>query len=310
MFFLKSKAIVLTSVYAVLTFLVSCATPQAGEPAVKTINGIQQPVLTKPNLPAVEEPKPIVKLAPAANTAPKVTAPAVIVYDPRTGRVLYEKNARQRRAVASTQKLLTALLALEHGIEKTVTVPKEATSVVPSKLYLVPGTQYRVSSLVEAMLVKSGNDVAYTIGHGVAGSNAAFIQMMNARARELGMFNSNFKNAHGLTVAGQYSTAYDIALLGAAAYRYDYVRQVAKKKETIFTYAGGRQKTLYNTNKLLGKVPFCDGLKTGTTRASGNCLVSSATVNGESRIVVVLGATSRENLWKDSEALLRWSVEN
>jgi len=195
-------------------------------------------------------------------------------------------------------------------LSKSVTVPSAATSLEPSKLYLSAGTSYTLSNLVEAMLIKSGNDVAYTVGHGVAGSNDAFIQLMNTRAKQLGMYNSNFKNAHGLTVSGQYSTAYDIALLSAAAYRHDFIKQCASKKEATFTYSDGRTKTLYNTNQLLGRVSFCDGLKTGTTRASGKCLVSSGTFNGKPRIVVVLGAATKDALWKDSEILLRWGMEN
>jgi len=301
MLFLHARAVFLTCLYLVSSFLLSCTVPSAKEPTV--INGIQQPVIVK-----AQQPDPV-EVKVAVPDVPKVSAAAAIVYDPKTGKVLFEKNARQRRAVASTQKLLTALLAIEFGLDKTVTVPSGATKVVPSKLYLEPGTNYTISHLVEAMLVRSGNDVAYTIGHGVSGTHDAFITRMNERAKELGMFNSNFINSHGLTAAGQYSTAYDIALLGAAAYKYDFVKNTAKKKELVFKYANGREKILYNTNKLLGRVAYCDGLKTGTTKASGNCLVSSGALNGKPIIVVVLGASSKDLLWKDSEALLRWGLE-
>ncbi len=290
--------------YALCVLFVSCSYPLAEQPAVTSSQPPQSQLETSvaENLPK-PAPKPAV-------VAPKITAIAAIVYDPRTGRIIYEKNARERRAVASTQKLLTALLAVEHGLNQTVTVPQAATTLEPSKLYLSAGTSYELSSLVEAMMIKSGNDVAYTIGHGIAGSNEAFIQQMNARAKSLGMYNSNFLNPHGLTATGQYSTAYDIALLASAAYRSDFIKSCMRKKESIFTYSDGRTKTLYNTNKLLGRVSFCDGMKTGTTRASGKCLVSSGTFNGKPRIVVVLGADSKENLWKDSEILLRWGMGN
>ncbi len=289
-------------------FLSCTASPIVVNPAASTVTS--SGVRATPNHGVVTQPT-VTTTAPAVvarPAAPAVTAAAAIVYDPRTGRVLFDKNAHQRRAVASTQKLMTALLATEHGLNKMVTVPQAATNVVPSKLYLKPGTRYKMADLVEAMLIRSGNDVAYTAGYGVAGSNAGFIQMMNNRARSLGMYNSNFMNAHGLTETGQYSTAYDIALLGATAYRSNFIRSCASKQETTFTYADGRTKHLTNTNKLLKRVSFCDGLKTGTTNASGKCLVSSGTYNGQTRIVVVLGASNTENLLKDSEVLLRWGM--
>ena len=300
----------LSCLVGLLGSLMGCAvSPVVATPNVGGLT--QQATLPKPVVrEEVPRPAPLPPQVKPVADAPSVSSAAAIVYNPRDGKILFEKNAWNRRAVASTQKLVTAILAVEHGVEKSVTVPKEATSLVPSKLYLRPGTQYELAHLVNVMMVKSANDVAYTIGHGIAGSNANFLAAMNAKARSLGMYNSNFMNSHGLTVANQYSTAYDIALLGAAAYRHPFIRKAASTKEMTFHYADGRTKQLVNTNQLLGKVEFCDGMKTGTTRAAGNCLVSSGTVDGETRIVVVLGASSKTVLWKESEALLRWAVAN
>ena len=115
-------------------------------------------------------------------------------------------------------------------------------------------------------------------------------------------------NPHGLTANGQYSTARDMAICGRAAFSSSTLRGIMDTETYTFRYANGRSKRLDNTNKILKKVDYCNGMKTGTTRASGRCLVSSGTLNGRTAIVVILGATSR-NVWSDSEKLLRWALE-
>ena len=122
------------------------------------------------------------------------------------------------------------------------------------------------------------------------------------------MHDSRFLNPHGLTATGQYSTAYDMALCARAAFDSSTLRGIMNTETYTFRFANGRSKRLDNTNKVLKKVHYCNGMKTGTTRASGRCLVSSGTLNGRTAIVVILGATSR-NVWSDSEKLLRWALE-
>ena len=241
--------------------------------------------------------------------APSISATRAIVMDYKSGRVLFEKNARTRCAVASTQKLMTALCVLDHGnIFEKFTIKKSDTWVVPTKLYIKPGETYTRRHLLGALLVRSGNDVARALARSVAGSETSFSTVMNKKARKLGMQNSNFVNPHGLTAPEQYSTAYDMALCGRAAFSSEILRRIMKTKAYTFNYSDGRKKLLTNTNRVLKSVPYCNGMKTGTTRASGRCLVSSGTLNGRTAIVVVLGATSA-TIWKDSEKLLRWSLE-
>lgn len=238
-----------------------------------------------------------------------IRAESYLVIDTLTGRILAEKNARTPRAVASTQKLLTALCVVRDGpLSDPVTVQHSDTRVEPSKLYLKPGETYTRRELVKALLVKSGNDVAKTLARDVAGSEAAFVSLMNRTAASLGMTSSHFRNPHGLTEEGQYSTALDLARLAREVTKVPYFRDCMRTREYVFEFADGRRKDLTNTNKVLKRLPYCTGMKTGYTRASGRCLVSSGVLNGKAVIAVCLGSTSA-NIWDDSEKLLRWALE-
>lgn len=241
--------------------------------------------------------------------APEISAPRAIVVDYQTGRILYEKDAHKRCAVASTQKLLTALCVMENGnTEKNITIIKSDTWVVPTKLGILPGQTYTRRRLVGALLVKSGNDVARALARSVSGSETSFADLMNKKAKRLKMKNSHFMNPHGLTAEGQYSTAFDMAICAREALNSEVLRGIVKTKGYYFTFSNGKKTYVDNTNALLKKIPYCHGMKTGTTKASGRCLISSGSLGGRTTIVVVLGATS-SNVWKDSEKLLRWSLE-
>lgn len=231
-----------------------------------------------------------------------------MVVDAFNGRTLYTKNADTRCAVASTQKLLTALTVLQAGnLSKQITIKQSDTQVEPTKLYLKPGESYSRQQLLKALIVKSGNDVAKVLARDIGGTEAEFMRMMNAHGRSLGMVNSNFRNPHGLTEEGQYSTARDIARCSLAAYRVPLLRQYATIPAYTFRHADGRTRKLENTNKLMRRESWVTGLKTGTTRASGRCLVSSGHYQGGHAIVVVLNSDST-NVWKDSEILLKWAL--
>ncbi len=244
-----------------------------------------------------------------AAPAPSIGAKRAIVIDYDTGRILYQKNAHQKCAVASTQKLLTALCVLDAGsIRHHVTIQKTDTYCEPTKLYLRPGDSYTRYDLLKALVVKSGNDVARALARDVSGSQVNFAKYMNQKARQMGMMNSNFINPNGLTEKGQYSTAYDVAIMARNAYSRPQIRQMMKTQGYYFRHANGSKKYLKNTNRLLKSIPYCNGMKTGTTRASGHCLVSSGTYKGRTAIVVCLGATS-QTIWKDSEKLLRWALK-
>ena len=157
-------------------------------------------------------------------------------------------------------------------------------------------------------MVKSANDIARALARDVGGTQEGFAAIMNQKAASLGMRNSNFINPNGLPMAGQYSTARDMAIAARAAYRSPLIRSFTATKSMVFRFNDGHTREVENTNKLLKTVPYCDGLKTGTTNAAGRCLVASGSLNGRSVIVVCLKSTT-PNIWKDSAKLLAWALE-
>ena len=244
----------------------------------------------------------------AATTLPEVHGEAFIVVDVRTGRVLGHRNSREPRAVASTQKLLTALIIAESGnLWETVTIRPEDTTAAPTKLYLKAGQTYSRFELLQALLLKSPNDVAGALARDNAGSLAEFATKMNRRARQMGATSSRFLNPSGLPAEGQFSTARDIAIIARNAYSNPVIRRIVATPRAEFHYADGRVRQLVNTNRILHQVPWCTGMKTGFTNAAGHCLVSSGQNNGRDIIAVVLGS-NKSNVYTDSRRLLEWGL--
>ena len=240
---------------------------------------------------------------------PPVVGESAIVIDVASGRVLYAKNADLPRPVASTQKIVTALCVLDAGnIDTPVTIQATDTACEPTKLNLKPGERYSRRDLLKVLVVKSANDVARALARDIGGSQEGFAARMNHKATALGMRNSHFINPNGLPADGQFSTARDMAIAARAAYRSPLLRSYAATKVFTFRYNNGKTREIENTNRLLKSIPFCDGMKTGTTNAAGRCLVASGSLNGRSAIVVVLKSNSA-NIWRDSEKLLRWALE-
>jgi len=243
------------------------------------------------------------------NPPPPIAAQSAIVIDVVSGRVLYAKNADSPRAVASTQKIVTALCVLDAGnIDQTVTIAASDGACEPTKLNLKAGETYTRRELLKVLMIKSANDVARALARDVSGDVESFAGTMNQKCAALGMRNSHFRNPHGLTEPGQYSTARDMAIAARAAYRSPLIRSYTATKSFNFRFNDGRTRFIENTNKVLKMLPYCDGLKTGTTDASGRCLVASGSLNGRSVIVVVLKSTT-PRVWLDSRDLLTWALE-
>jgi len=239
---------------------------------------------------------------------PKTSAASIIVVDANTGKTLYEKNADQTRVPASTQKLLTALIVAESGfLDRTVTVQPVDTLAEPVKLNIKAGDTYQRIDLLRALLVKSPNDVARCLARDNAGSIEAFAEIMNRRAQELGAVHSHFVNPNGLPIPGQYSSARDLSIIARAAYANPTIRSIVCLPQLVFRYANGRTRELENTNKLLRRLPYCNGMKTGYTDAAGKCLIASGTRAGKDIIVVALGDSS-SHVWRDASALLSWAL--
>lgn len=251
----------------------------------------------------------------AAQPPPKgIFAKAWIVVDANLGTVLGSLNADSRREVASTQKLMTGLLICERGrLRDPVTVQRSDTLVAPTRFGIKAGEKYPRVELLKALLLKSGNDLAHCLGRDYAGSEAEFGKHMTVRARKLGMATSLFKNASGLPDSTQFSTARDMARLALYIHNHPdaavrgVLLGITRMATATFRFANGRELQMTNTNKLLTRVPGCNGMKTGYTNAAGRCLVSSVARDGRRVIVVALGSDSK-NIWNDSHLLLEWGL--
>lgn len=244
-----------------------------------------------------------------SHAALSINAKSAILVDANTGKVLYKKNDTEQRAVASTQKLLTALIVAEAGdLDKEVVIESSDTECEPTKLYIKPGQRFTRRELLTALLVKSANDIARALARDNAGSQSAFAEKMNTRMRQLGGTDSNFVTANGLPAQGQHSTARDMARVARAAYRNSALREIMCKKTYNFRFPTGKTVPLTNTNRLLRTYSFCNGMKTGYTHAAGHCLISSGTRNGRDVVAVVLGST-KGVVATESAKLLAFGLE-
>jgi D-alanyl-D-alanine carboxypeptidase len=232
------------------------------------------------------------------------SAESAILIDAATGTVLYQKNADRRRLIASTTKIMTALVVLElcKDLDKVVEVPAKAVGVEGSSMYLQAGQQISVSDLLYGLLLKSGNDAATALAIHCAGSVENFAVLMNKKAAELGMAGSSFQNPHGLNAEHHYSTARDMAVLTKAAHENNNFSKIVGSK-----YAQLNGVTIKNHNRMLWSYPGADGVKTGYTKNAGRCLVSSAARDGMRLIAVTLNAHSD---WADHTTMLNHGFEN
>ena len=233
-------------------------------------------------------------IIPAVAEAVEVSATAAVLLDADTGQVLYEKNGDQRMLIASTTKIMTALVVLEQAsLDDTITVT-QAHMAEGSSMYLKPGETVRVEELLYGLLLCSGNDAALALTE-CAGGAAPFVALMNEKAAALGMTDTSFANPNGLDDENHYSTARDMAVLAAYAAQDPTFRRICSTRTAT---VGGR--TMTNHNKLLSQVEGCIGMKTGYTRAAGRTLVSCAEREGRRLVAVTL---CDGNDWADHKAL-------
>lgn len=237
-----------------------------------------------------------------------ISASSAVVMVADTGEVLYEHNAHTQRSMASTTKIMTALLALENAdLKKEITVSEKDVAVEGTSMGLLPDDKVTFEGLVYGMLLQSGNDAANVTAVKLSGSVAKFVELMNRRAAEIGMSNTNFVTPSGLDAPGHYSTAYDMALLACEAIKNPDFRSISSEKQSVVYYGNPPyRRTLTNHNKLLGYYDGCIGVKTGFTKKSGRCLVSAAERDSVTIVAVTLNAP---NDWNDHKILLDYGFE-
>lgn len=251
---------------------------------------------------------------------PEVTAPSAILIDAETGKVLYEKNADEKRYPASTTKIMTGLLAVEYGkMDETVTVGTNPplVEIGSSQIYLVPGEQLTMEQLLYALMLESANDAAVAIAEHISGTVEEFARLMNSRAKELGASSTNFVNPNGLHDDNHYTTARDLSLLAKHAMTLQKFRDVVKEVKYTIPKTNKQEERNYitNSNKLIWKIydqfryEYATGIKTGYTTKAKQCLVGSAKKEDLELISVVMGAEG-QNVYKDTVALFEYGFEN
>ena len=236
----------------------------------------------------------------AAEQARDVPAQAAYLFEANSGRVLYAKNENARLPMASTTKIMTALLAVESGrLRETVTVPEEAAGTEGSSMYLKAGETLPLVDLVYGLMLTSGNDAAVAIACFLAGNTESFAERMNERARALGLFDTHFVTPNGLHDPDHYTTAKDLARLGAAALENPFFAEIA---ETQYRKTEGSDPhTLKNKNRLLWEYEGGIGVKTGYTKAAGKCLVFAAE-RGEMKLVGAI--LNCPTMWNTAKSML------
>ncbi|MEM4724485.1 MAG: D-alanyl-D-alanine carboxypeptidase family protein [Candidatus Hadarchaeum sp.] len=247
---------------------------------------------------------------PAFSTLPPtLSADGAYLADLETGAELFAKNADKKEFPASTTKIMTALLAAEHGcLDEIVTISPKAAEVGEASIWLEAGEKVQLENLLAAALMKSANDACVAIAEHISGSEEAFVRRMNQRAWELGARNTHFVNPHGLHDPNHYTTARDLVTIARAALRQPVIRRFCAQKEFLIPWAGHPwPRTIRNLNQLLWRYPGADGVKTGKTQQAGPCLVFSASREGWQIVGAVLKAPRR---WEDSEFLLQYGFQN
>lgn len=234
----------------------------------------------------------------------------IVVIDRKTQSVLYEKSAYEKVPMASTTKIMTCILALENcDLSKIVTISKKASSIHGSTLGIKENMQITIKDLLYGLMLRSGNDCAVAIAEELSGSVENFSKLMNNKAKELNLNNTNFVTPHGLDDPNHYTTAYELAILTDYALKNEAFRNIVNTKTYTFLF-DGYSKTINNTNELLGNVQGVYGVKTGFTFEAGRCLVSAYKQNNLDIITVVLGANTKKIRTQDSYNLIKYVSNN
>ncbi len=241
---------------------------------------------------------------------PILSSNAAVVYDRTTGQMIWGKNENEKRAMASTTKIMTAMIVLEKAnLKDVVTVSKKAANTGGSVLHINTGDKISVNDLLYGLLLRSGNDTAVALAEHVGGSVEGFATLMNQKAKELGLTGTHFVTPHGLDSDEHYTTALELAKLTDNALNNEKFAQIVNTKKITIS-VNGSPRTIINTNELLGVLQGVNGVKTGFTGNAGRCLVTSCTRNGNQIITVVLGADTKKQRTEDSIKLIEYAFAN
>ncbi len=253
-----------------------------------------------------------VALAPGAHAQdggpPGIQAPSAILVEASTGDVVFSRSPSERRAIASTTKLMTALLALEGiALDDVLTAPEYNAGPLESQIGLREGERMTVRDLLRALLLESANDAAVTLAVGLSGSTGAFVEEMNRRAKELGLRDTEYANPIGLDDPDNRSSARDLVKLAQVLRRKPFFRETVNMPRAVLR-SGSRRREIDNRNTLVQDVPVVDGVKTGRTSGAGYVLVGSATREGVTVMSAVLGEPTEAARNADTLALLRYGL--
>lgn len=241
------------------------------------------------------------------NAPLKVSARNAIAIDSKNNMVLWNQNGYEIVPMASTTKILTALVAINYGnLERKVTISKNASSIRGSTVGYRAGEEISMRELLFGLMFRSGNDAAIAIAEDIGGSIEGFANIMNDYAKSLGILNSHFESPHGLDSAKHYSSAYDLAILTSKAMEYNEFKELVGKK-VMYRDKYNFTRDYQNINKILYKIPGANGVKTGYTGGAGKCLVSSVNHNGRNIIIVVLNCVDR---WNVTENIFNYVIKS
>ena len=245
-----------------------------------------------------------------------INALGAVLIDFKTGRVLWEKNAHEKLAMASTTKIMTGILALEKkdlDLEKEILVSESVLGVPKVKLNLTPGEKIKLKYLLFALMLESANDAAVVIAEEISGSVDKFCNLMTEKAKEIGAFDTSFKTPNGLDRDGHFSTAYDMAMIARYAMKNDKFVELINTSSVNFS-SDKKNYVINNKNRLLKEFDGANGIKTGFTGKAGHCFVGAAKKNDMQLISVVLGsgwgAKGKEAKWSDTKKILNYGFEN
>jgi len=237
-------------------------------------------------------------------------APAhgILLKELNSGRVLYEHDAGKRMSPASLTKIMSALVILERGqLDDLVTISPNAARAHKTHLRVKAGQVFRLEDLLKAMLIVSANDACLAAVEHVGGDEAQFVDFMNAKAEELGLADTHFSNGCGFDNPDHYSTAEDLAALSLMALDQPIFRQLVREERAIITpVSGHRAYVLHNTNRLLGRIPGVEGIKTGFTSKAGRCLIAKVSQNGSDLLLVILNSKRR---WNTATNLIAYGLQ-